>query len=62
MKVQMFTMDDLEYCGSIIEEKGSWSYQDVRNEHLVRMTTGMPLKAVLASLAGFQIVYDIIEE
>jgi hypothetical protein len=62
MKVKMYTMDDLEYCGSIIEENGSWHYTDVKNDHLTRMTTGMPLKAVLACLVSFQIVYDIIEE
>ncbi|TAL32931.1 MAG: hypothetical protein EPN93_14775 [Spirochaetes bacterium] len=62
MEVKMYDMDTLEYCGSIFADGGSWRFQGVTNEHLISMTKGMPFKAVLASLVGFQIVYDIIEE
>ena len=55
-------MDTLEYSGSILVKDNSWEYQDVTNDHMVSVTRGMPLKAVLACLASFNLVYDVIQD
>lgn len=60
-KIKLFDADTMEYAGSIVINKGQWQYEDVNNEHLKQMTTGMPIKAVLACLISFNLVYDIIE-
>lgn len=63
MLVQLFDMDTLESCGAIVaDDLKRWEYHGVSNQHLVRTTAGLPLRAVLACLASFNIVYDIVEQ
>jgi hypothetical protein len=62
MVIKLYHMDTLEYSGSIIVDKNAWEYRDVTNDHMVSVTRGMPLKAVLACLANFNMVYDVLEE
>lgn len=61
MTVRLYTMDTLEYAGCIISDGPRWHYRDVSDEHLMAMTEGMPLKAVLAYLSSFNLVYDLVE-
>jgi len=61
MLIKLYHMDTLEYSGSIIVHNNDWEYQDVTNDHMVSVTRGMPLKTVLACLASFNMVYDIVE-
>ncbi len=58
----MYDADTLEYAGSILVYGAMWSYADIDNRELTRLTRGMPLKAVLMSLISFNLVYDIIYE
>lgn len=51
----------MEYSGSIDVKDGTWHYRDVTDEHMIKVTTGMPIKAVLACLINFGLVYDVIE-
>jgi hypothetical protein len=62
MVIKLYQMDTLEYSGSIIVNNNAWEYRDVANDHMVSVTKGMPLKAVLACLASFNMVYDVIED
>ncbi|HNV46001.1 MAG TPA: hypothetical protein PKJ16_03095 [Spirochaetota bacterium] len=63
MRVHLFDMDSLESRGMIVaDDHHRWEYRDVANEHLVRTTSGLPLRAVLACLSSFNIVYDIVED
>jgi hypothetical protein len=62
MVIKLYQMDTLEYSGSILVKDNSWEYQDVTNDHMVSVTKGMPLKAVLACLASFNLVYDVIQD
>ena len=61
-KIKLFDADTLEYEGSIIVNKNQWQFENVKNENLKKMTSGMPIKAVLACLISFNLVYDIVEE
>mgnify|MGYP006283603373 CR=1 FL=1 len=61
-EVLLYNCDSLEYEGKITVNNGQWQFEEIDNEHLVKTTAGMPLKAVLATLIAFDIVYDIIEE
>ncbi len=58
---KLYNSDSLKYEGSIIQEGQEWKYKDVNNDHLVEVTKGMPLKAVLSNLIFFDLVYDVIE-
>lgn len=60
-EVKLYDADSLEYSGSIIVNEGGWEYDGVKDEHLVKVTSGMPLKAALSCLITFNFVYDIIE-
>lgn len=59
--IKMYNADSMEYTGSILVNGYQWEFRDVDDEHLIRTTSGMPLKAVLACLISFNIVYDITE-
>ncbi|MBP7737988.1 MAG: hypothetical protein KA369_18565 [Spirochaetes bacterium] len=61
MEIRMYHVDTMEYSGSIDVKDGSWQYRDVTNDHMIKVTSGMPFKAVLACLINFDLVYDIIE-
>ncbi len=60
-EIRLFDADTLEYAGYIKLDNDSWSYVDVKDEHMVNVTTGMPLKGALQCLISFNLVYDIIE-
>jgi hypothetical protein len=62
MKVKLYHIDTLEYAGSIIVRENGWDYEGVSDAHLKSVTRGMPVKAVLANLAAFDLVYDVIED
>jgi len=62
MVIKLYQMDTLEYSGSIIVNNNTWEYRDVTDDHMVSVTRGMPLKAVLACMASFNMVYDMIED
>ena len=61
-EVKLYNADTLEYEGSMIVKGNSWDPVDINDKHLLEMTKGMPLKAVLPCLITFNLVYDIIEE
>lgn len=61
MVIKLYDMDTMEYTGSIVGNGNDWEYREVTNEHMISMTKGMPLKAVLSCLTTFNMVYDIIE-
>jgi hypothetical protein len=61
MEIKLYHIDSLDYSGSIDVMEGSWNYRGVTNDHLISVTTGMPLKAVLSCLVAFDLVYDVIE-
>jgi hypothetical protein len=62
MEIRLYHIDTLEYMGSIIPSGPAWEYRDVRDSRLLATTRGMPLKALLANLVAFDLVYDIIED
>jgi hypothetical protein len=62
MEIKLYHMDTLEYSGSIVMKGSSWEYRDVKNDHMISVTRGMPIKAVLSCLTTFELVYDIIED
>jgi hypothetical protein len=61
MEIKLYHIDSLEYSGSIDVKEASWEYRDVTNDHMISVTKGMPLKAVLACLVTFDLVYDVID-
>lgn len=60
-EIKLYDADSLEYSGSMIVEGGQWKYDGVKDEHLIQVTSGMPLKAALSCLISFNFVYDVIE-
>jgi hypothetical protein len=60
-EIKLFNADSLEYSGSIIVNGQTWEFSGVTDEHLVRTTSGMPVKALLACLISFNLVYDIVQ-
>lgn len=62
MEIKLYDMDTLEYSGSIVGNNNAWEYREVKNDHMISVTKGMPLKAVLGCLTTFNMVYDIIEK
>jgi hypothetical protein len=60
-EIKLYDADSLEYSGSMIVNGSKWKYAGVKDDHLMRMTSGMPLKAALACLISFNFVYDVIE-
>ena len=61
-EVKLYNADTLEYAGSMVVTNDSWDYVNIEDEYLLKVTKGMPLKAVLPCLITFNLVYDIIEE
>lgn len=61
-EIKLYNADTLEYAGSIAIQNSSWSYVDVKDDYMVSVTSGMPLKAALQCMITFNLVYDIIEE
>jgi hypothetical protein len=62
MVIKLYQMDTLEYSGSIVVKENTWEYQGVTNDHMISVTKGMPIKAVLACLTTFNLVYDMIQD
>lgn len=62
MTIKLYNMDTLDYSGSILVTNDGWEYEGVDDQYLRTITRGMPLKALLANLVSFNIVYDIIED
>ena len=60
-EIKLYDADSLEYSGSMIVEGKDWKYDGVNDEHLIQVTTGLPLKAALSCLITFNFVYDVIE-
>jgi hypothetical protein len=61
-EIKLFDADTLEYAGSIVmNDSSSWSYVNVKDDYMVGVTSGMPLKAALQCMITFNLVYDIIE-
>jgi hypothetical protein len=61
-EIRLYNIDTNEYSGMIMVEGSRWEFRDVKNDFMKDVTSGMPLKAVLANLVSFGLVYDIIEE
>lgn len=61
MVIKLYNADTLEYSGTIISNGPEWSFKEVENAQLTAMTKGMPLKALLANLIVFNLVYDVHE-
>ncbi len=59
--IKLYDMDSMEYAGCIEVTGARWEYRDVCDEHMLEVTAGMPLKALLACLVSFNYVYDVIE-
>jgi hypothetical protein len=62
MEIKLYHMDTLEYSGSIVVKNKEWEFRGVTDSHLISVTKGMPIKALIACLSSFNLVYDIIEE
>ena len=60
-EVKLYNADSMEYAGSMIVNGNTWNYSGVKDDFLVEVTTGMPLKSVFPCLISFNLVYDIIE-
>lgn len=60
-EIRLFDADSLEYSGSMIVNGNSWKYEGVKDEHLIQVTTGLPLKAAMSCMITFNLVYDVIE-
>jgi hypothetical protein len=58
MEIKLYNIDTLDYFGSIITSDKGWEYKDVNDHYLITTTRGMPLKALLANLVIFNLVYD----
>ena len=61
-QIKLYNADTLEDAGSIIFNGDDWEFKDVNDQHMIEMTAKMNLKAVLANLIAFNLVYDIITE
>ncbi|MGV7931145.1 MAG: hypothetical protein AB2L13_19960 [Spirochaetota bacterium] len=62
MEIKLYHIDTLEYLGSILARNAfDYEYRDVYDEHFIAMTRGMPLRALLANLVAFDMVYDVID-
>ena len=58
-EIRLFNADSLEYSGSIMVTGSEWEFKNVNDAHLIKMTTGMPLKAVMVCLISYNLVYEI---
>lgn len=57
----LYDMDTLRYAGHILSDGTQWEYREVEDAHLLSTTAGMPIKALLANLVCFGLVYDTLE-
>ncbi len=57
--IRLFDADTLDYASMIVVKDTGWEYCEVDNEYLRRVTSGMPINGVLASLISFNLVYEI---
>lgn len=57
--IKLYDADTFEYRGMILVCGKMWEYREMNDDYLQTVTLGMPLKAVLASLISFNIVYEI---
>lgn len=63
MEIRLYHIDTLEYRGSIVARNGfDYEFRGVSDEHFISMARGMPLRALLANLVAFDMVYDVIDE
>jgi hypothetical protein len=60
-EVKLYDADTLEYAGSMVVNGKTWDYNEVKDNFLIEVTKGMPLKSVFPCLISFNLVYDIIE-
>ena len=60
-EVKLYNADTLEYSGSMVVNGSTWEYNEVKDDFLIEVTKGMPLKSVFPCLISFNLVYDIIE-
>jgi hypothetical protein len=60
-EVKLYNADTLEYAGSMVVNGSTWDYNEVKDDFLIEVTKGMPLKSVFPCLITFNLVYDIIE-
>jgi hypothetical protein len=60
-EVKLYDADTLEYAGSMVVNGKTWDYNEVKDNFLIEVTSGMPLKSVFPCLISFNLVYDIIE-
>ncbi len=60
-EVKLYDADTLEYAGSMVVNGRTWDYNEVKDNFLIEVTSGMPLKSVFPCLISFNLVYDIIE-
>lgn len=62
MEIKLYHIDTLEYLGSILVRSAfDYEFRGHIDEHLLSSTRGMPIKALLANLVSFDMVYDVIE-
>ncbi|HOK92941.1 MAG TPA: hypothetical protein PKX79_11570 [Spirochaetota bacterium] len=61
-EIRLFDADSLEYAGCIKVNGQSWHYDGVKDDYMIGVTSGMPLKAALQCMITFNLVYEIIEE
>ncbi len=60
-EVKLYDADTMEYAGSMVVKGNTWDYNEVKDNFLIEVTSGMPLKSVFPCLISFNLVYDIIE-
>jgi len=60
-EVKLYNADTLEYAGSMVVKGNTWEYDGVKDDYLIQVTSGMPLKSVFPCLISFNLVYDLIE-
>lgn len=60
-EVKLYNADTMEYAGSMVVTVNGWDYSEVKDDFLIEVTSGMPLRSVFPCLISFNLVYDIIE-
>ena len=58
-EIKLFDADSLDYAGKIVIKDEKWNFIDVTDDHLIKMTSAMPLNGVLSSLMTFNMVYEL---
>ncbi|HSV96601.1 MAG TPA: hypothetical protein VLM75_06665 [Spirochaetota bacterium] len=63
MEIKLYHIDTLEYSGCIVARDAfDYEFRDVADAHFIATTRGMPLRALLANLITFDLVYDVADE